>query len=264
VTPDQRVAYAVGQFRDPKAEITRLEQQAALLAAAEEAALHALGLTLTGRVLDIGCGPGFVAGRIQKGRPDLKIIGLDRDAAMVAGAREHIEVLAGHAENLPFSSDSFDGAYARLVLRHLNAPELVLRETHRVLRPGATAILIDSDDGALVLSPCPEPFRLALHARQESFRRRGADPFIGRRLSALLLAAGFVDLAVIGLVVDSVSLGRALFGRIVLSPVVDAIDQDLLSHEGVVSAIQAIDDWVANNEAFGMTTALAIRGRKGG
>ena len=254
--------YAVEQFRDPAGELKRLQQQAAILAGAEEAALQALGLPGRGRILDVGCGPGFVAARIVKARPGLQLLGLDRDPAVLEEARRVIPVLEGSAEKLPFPTGQFDCVYARLVLRHLRHPETALDEMFRVLRPGGRAIVIDSDDGALVLHPRPADFERALQAREKTFQRRGADPFIGRRLPALFGAAGFVDLAVRSLVVDSVSVGLTPFARIVLTPVADAIDADLLDAAGVAAAAAAIEGWTRNPAAFGLTTVVALGGSK--
>ena len=255
-------AYAVAQFRDPAAELARLGQQAAILALAEEQALLELGLPATGRALDVGCGPGFVAARIRHTRPQLEIIGVDRDPAMLRQARQLIPVTEGSAERLPFPAGSFDCVYARLVLRHLADPAGALREMHRVLRPSGRLIVVDSDDGALVMHPTPVAFARALGAREKTFQRRGADPFIGRRLPALLGAAEFGDLSFRPLVVDTVSVGRGPFARIVLAPVADAIDADLLDAVGVAAAVAAIDAWSREPAAFGMTTVVALGGSR--
>jgi ubiquinone/menaquinone biosynthesis C-methylase UbiE len=256
------VAYTIGQFRDPQQEVARLQQQAAILAAAEEEALTSLGMPARGRVLDVGCGPGFVAARIKQMRPELTVIGIDRDPAVVQRARAIIDVTEATADMLPFPDQHFDCVFARLVMRHVEAPETVMREMFRVLKAGGSAIVIDSDDGALVLHPWPDAFARALAAREQTFLRRHADPFIARRLPALFAAAGFVDLSLRPLVVDSVSVGLAPFARIVLSPVADAIDPDLLDAPGVEAAVGAIDEWSRDPAAFGMTTVVAVGGTK--
>ncbi len=255
-------AYAVSQFRDPAAEIARLGQQAVILARAEEEALRALGFPEEGRVLDVGCGPGAVAARIGRARPALTLIGVDRDTALLGKARAILEVAAGSADSLPFPSNHFDAVYARLVVRHLERPEAALREMHRVVRPGGRVIVIDSDDGALMLDPCPDAFAHALAARELTFQRRGADPFIGRRLHRLFGSAGLGDVSLRSLVVDSVSVGLRPFARIVLAPVVDAIDSDLLDGAGVAAAEASIEAWASEPSSFGMTTVIALGGSK--
>lgn len=255
-------AYAVNQFRDPAAEMARLAQQAMVLAAAEEEALRALGLPEEGRILDIGCGPGAVAARLVKARPGLTVVGVDRDRVMLEKAGAVMPVAGGLAEQLPYPSGAFDAVFVRLVIRHVAQPEAAFAEMYRVLRPGGRAIVIDSDDGALVLHPRPDAFSRALVARETTFQRRGADPFIGRRLRSLFAGAGFAELALRTLVVDSVTVGRRPFARIVLSPVVDGVDRDLLGPDAVAAADAAIQGWAEDPSAFGMTTVVALGGSK--
>ena len=262
MTAAAQAAYAVNQFRDPAAEMARLTQQAMVLAAAEEEALRALGLPEQGRILDIGCGPGAVAARLSRSRPGLTILGVDRDRTMLDKASAVMSVAGAMVEQLPYPSEVFDAVFARLVIRHVAQPEVAFAEMFRVLRPGGRAIVIDSDDGALVLHPRPDAFSRALVARETTFQRRGADPFIGRRLRSLFAGAGFADLALRAIVVDSVTVGRRPFARIVLAPVVDGIDGDLLDPGAVGAADAAIESWAENPSAFGMTTVVALGGSK--
>jgi ubiquinone/menaquinone biosynthesis C-methylase UbiE len=258
----ERIAYAVGQFGDPAAELARLRQQAELLAISEEAVLSDLGLPNSGRVLDLGCGPGFVARRIQAARPDLKIVGVDLDWGVLNSARTLVLPISADAASLPFLDQHFDGAYSRLVLRHLPDPGAALRELFRVLRQGARVILVDSDDGALLIHPSPEAFMRSWRARQLTFQRHGADPFVGRRLPSLLAAAGFDDIDVRTLVVNSHSIGRQVFAQIVLAPIADAIDADLLGPGEAEAGAISIKRWSEDPEAFGLTTVLAVGGTR--
>jgi SAM-dependent methyltransferase len=256
-----QTGYAVSRFVDPKAETLRLERQAGLITVAEEAVLIALGLPASGKLLDLGCGPGAAAARMKVGRPGLDIVGLDRDAGLLALARARVPVLRADAACLPFPSGTFDGVLARLVLRHLPAPEAALAEARRVLRRGGRIIVGDSDNGALVLHPYSEAIARALRAKHETATRRGADPHMGRRLVDLLGGAGFVDLAVRTEVIDTGSVGRAAFAQVVLAPLTSAIDSDLLDTNDQAAAA-AVRRWAEDARAFGMTTVIAVGGTK--
>jgi SAM-dependent methyltransferase len=255
-------SYSVEDFLDPEAEIARLRTQAGLIAALEDAALEALGLPEQGRILDVGCGPGFVAARLLSRHPTLEITGIDSDPGMVQRALRHIEAVSGDARALPFPDAHFCGAYARLVLRHVPHADRVLREMARVVRPGGRVIVIDSDDAALVVEPMPDAFEVVLSARQETARRRGGDPFIGRRLPGLLRATDLQNIAVHLLAFDSVSIGARTFAAVVLAPIGEGSDADLLSSDIARSVSKSLDAWSEHPGAFGMTTAIAVAGTK--
>ena len=258
----QSAGYAVDQFRDRETEVERLKRQASFLAAQEDAALREAGLIDNGALLDIGCGPGFVAGRLAASRPGLVITGMDRDEGLVARASESIESVRfvhGLADALPFDDDQFDGALSRLVFRHLPDVSAALGEAARVLRPGGRLVLVDSDDDALLLHPTPHGFQEVLAARQETSRRRGANPCIGRELPALLRAAGFEDVRIHLVHISSVAIGPAAFAAIVLAPIADGVDADLVAPEQVEAAARALETW-GRGDSFGLTTAFVVSG----
>ena len=89
------------------------------------------------RLLDVACGPGFIAGAAaQRGAA---VVGLDFSAAMIAQARGRLPLLTfqeGDAEVLPFDGASFDAVVMNFGLLHLARPDAALAEAFRVLRPG--------------------------------------------------------------------------------------------------------------------------------
>jgi SAM-dependent methyltransferase len=257
-----QLGYSVERFQDADAEMLRLERQAQFISDTEDRLLTALGLPTSGRVLDLGCGPGAAAARMRAARPDLDVVGLDRDAGLLARAGSRLRVLQADAEELPFASSSFDAVHVRLLLRHVPRPAAVLAEVHRVLRPGGRLVLGDTDDGALVLQPFPQELALALKAKHESARRRGADSFIGRRLPGLVRAAGFSRMTVRAQTIDSGSLGRSTFAAVMLSPIADAIDADLLAPADQERAAGAIRGWIGDAGAFGMTAFVSVGGTR--
>lgn len=94
------------------------------------------------RLLDVGCGPGFVA--VAGAERGADAVGVDVAAEMVALARERhptVEFHQGDAEALGFGDASFDAVVANFALLHFGHPERALAELTRVLCPGGRLAL---------------------------------------------------------------------------------------------------------------------------
>ncbi len=88
-------------------------------------------------VLDIGSGPGHVAGALAE--TGAAVTGIDFSARMVEVARRHYSqatFLEADAEELPFGDASFEAVVSNFVVHHLARPDVVFREVCRVLKPG--------------------------------------------------------------------------------------------------------------------------------
>jgi len=114
-----------------------------------EPLIDAAGVGAGQSVLDLACGPGYVAAAaLERGAAP---VGIDIAEAMVEVARREnpgIEFLLGDAEELPFEADRFDAALANFVFNHLPRPERAAAELARVLRPGGRVAfsIWDSDE----------------------------------------------------------------------------------------------------------------------
>ena len=88
-------------------------------------------------VLDVACGPGFVAaGAAERGAVAR---GLDFSAAMLGVARARHPGIAfdqGDAEALPYADGGFDAVVSNFGIHHVPQPILALRQANRVLRAG--------------------------------------------------------------------------------------------------------------------------------
>ena len=88
------------------------------------------------QVLDVACGPGYVAAATAA--RGAHVIGVDFSIAMVTEARGQypdVEYRVGDAEELSFPDARFDSVVMNFGLLHLERPERALSEAHRVLRP---------------------------------------------------------------------------------------------------------------------------------
>jgi ubiquinone/menaquinone biosynthesis C-methylase UbiE len=156
------------------------------------------GMTL----LDVGCGPGTItldlAGRVAPGA----VLGIDRADAVIAQAAAHsqergvgnVRFSTGDVYALDLADDSYDVAHAHQVLQHLQDPVAALRELRRVLRPGGTLAVRDSDYAAFAwapLDPLLDRWNELYHAMT---RRNGAEADAGRFLLGWVQQAGFSDI----------------------------------------------------------------------
>lgn len=91
------------------------------------------------RVLDVGCGRGFVTRRVQQIAP--ATTGIDLNAEAVAnGVTGGLRVM--DAQRLTFADGSFDKIYSFHAIEHIPDVAAVLREMERVLRPGGSILLV--------------------------------------------------------------------------------------------------------------------------
>jgi SAM-dependent methyltransferase len=94
------------------------------------------------RVLDVACGPGYVAAAAAA--RGASVVGVDIAEAMVSRAgRLHpeLEFRRGDAQALPFPDASFEAVAANFLLLHLGRPEQAAAELARVLAPGGRVAL---------------------------------------------------------------------------------------------------------------------------
>jgi len=94
------------------------------------------GVPMRGRGLEIGVGTGRFATPLGVG------VGLDPSAAMLRYARNRgIAAVQGVAEALPFRDAAFDYAVVVTTICFVDSAPDMMREAHRVLRPGGRLIV---------------------------------------------------------------------------------------------------------------------------
>jgi len=148
------------------------------------------------RILDIGCGPGFLAAELGAAvGPSGAVEAIDTSDAMLAlsrarcGAQPWVAVRPGDAERLDVAAGAFDAAVSVQVHEYVKDVAGSLASVHRALRPRGRALIVATDWDSLVWhSSDPERMRRVLAAFDEHL----ADPHLPRRLGPLLAGAGFV------------------------------------------------------------------------
>lgn len=132
-------------------EVTREtgDYQVPVLSAPEtlNSVVRAVG-TLTGRILDAGCGPNPAVAMALDRTPSRSIVGLDIGWGMVRTAREvaarrghHLLMVAGDVERLPFRTGCFDALVCDDTIEHLPDDAIGVSELARVLAVGGRAVL---------------------------------------------------------------------------------------------------------------------------
>ena len=143
-------------------------------------------------VADLGCGTGRTV-RALLGRPVApeRIEALDRGSALdddLLGDLRVVSRLADLDEPLPFDDASIDRVVSMNVIEGVADPDALLRECHRVLRPGGLAVVGHTDfDTALFTSDDDALTRTLVDRFVADVPARGAhtDGFMGRKLLRL-------------------------------------------------------------------------------
>lgn len=145
-------------------------------------------------VLDVGCGSGMVTrdiARFTKG----KVIAIDGSEDMLSVAKKvlkdfkNVELKIGNAKNLPFDDNTFDIVTCNLVLMWTDAPQKVVCEMARVVKPGGIVLAsLEPDYGGKL--HYPENSKVDPIFAGEAIKKRGGDPHIGRKLRLLFVRAG--------------------------------------------------------------------------
>lgn len=104
----------------------------------------------SGRVLDLGCGPGFFSIPLESAGYD--VVGIDYSSEMVARATENAAdagvqpvFLRMDAQSMSFPNESFDMVVSRDVLWTLEHPEKAYSEILRILKPNGKALISDGN-----------------------------------------------------------------------------------------------------------------------
>ena len=106
----------------------------------------------SGRILDLGTGPGYLPIEIVKRSSGIHITGIDlsrkliqmaRSNAVKAGFADRLNFQFGNAGRLEFDDASFDLVISTGMLHSLKDPVKVLQEIYRVLKAGREAWVFD-------------------------------------------------------------------------------------------------------------------------
>ena len=159
-------------------------------------ALSLLQLKPSQFALDLGCG----CGDDLREMADLVVpggfaFGVDRSALLIKEAQRRysdgalpLKFEKGDAAHLRWSGGFFHACYADRVLQHLNDPDRVLREVHRVLKPKGRIVVVERDWGMVRVDAVDGTTTNTILQRARAGIVNG---WIGQQLSEKLRNAGF-------------------------------------------------------------------------
>ena len=91
---------------------------------------------IKGRVLDVGCGPGFLLRQFQRSGWEVEGTELSETSAAHARKTLGLRIHTGDLASAQFPSGHFDAVVLWHVLEHVPCPQRTLAEVARILRPG--------------------------------------------------------------------------------------------------------------------------------
>lgn len=169
----------------------------------KEAMISELDVKSGDTVVDVGCGLGFDVERLaRRVGPDGRAIGIDSSSAMLEMARKHTAEqngLAtyhlGDAHHLILDDDIADVCRIDRTLQHVEEPERVVQEMHRIVKPGGRIACAEPDWGTFTIADHRKPI---VENISDAWTRSFQNPWIGRQLPGLLRSCGIQNVALQG------------------------------------------------------------------
>ncbi|PSB07417.1 SAM-dependent methyltransferase [Pleurocapsa sp. CCALA 161] len=153
------------------------------------------------KLLEIGCGAGAVLGILGQTFTDFKLAGIDLENKQIDYAKNYlrnlglsnVDLRVGDAAKLPWQDNYFDHLYAIWFLEHLPHPLQVLQEAKRVLKPGGTITVTETDYRTILVTPESADYRYLIDSLCELLLQARGNPYMGQSLGMLLTQAGFEE-----------------------------------------------------------------------
>lgn len=157
--------------------------------------IEALDLKCGERILDVGCGTGFLTYEMSLIVGDKGLVeGIDPSTEMVdatlarcAGLTQ-TQARVAEATELPFEDNQFDAATCTQVLLYVKDVPGALGEIHRVLKPGGRVAVLETDWRGIVLGTSDNELSRRI---VDAWDATTASPNLPPRLGKLLTLAGF-------------------------------------------------------------------------
>jgi SAM-dependent methyltransferase len=224
VVADERFYESQGIIED-EAFIPLLRNQTRLLWPREKPVLVEHGLREGMRVADVCCGCGDVALLIARELKPGIVVGIDHSMPAIDHANRlqrefkvgNAEFRLGDATALMVEDEVFDFVLCRLSLQIFSRPEQILRELHRILRPGGRLYLTGEDYDLIVGCPNEAEIRTVYGKAGQYGRKIGMDLYNGRKLYGALVGMKMKNIKVDTIDADNLGTNRPIFSEVISS-----------------------------------------------
>jgi 2-polyprenyl-3-methyl-5-hydroxy-6-metoxy-1,4-benzoquinol methylase len=140
-------------------------------------------------LLDVGCGEGFFLFSASQLGYAAKGVELSNDAAAYAKKEFGLDIETKAFEELRFPENHFDVVTLWQVLEHILCPLMVLKEAHRILKPGGMLVITTPDIEGI-------PARI-LRKRWWCITRLHINQFTTKTLTNIVGSAGFKGISAV-------------------------------------------------------------------
>jgi len=181
------------------AELERLRFQHEVWGERTRAFLDRIGIVPGARVLDLGCGPGFVALELaERVGPRGEVVALDESPRWIAHVEgeirrrglANVRAVRSRIQDADLEPASFDVVFARWVLSFLPAPGRVVARLATALRAGGAFAFQDYNHEGISLFPESAGFRAVVRATRAMYAAAGGDTWVAGRAGAIFREAG--------------------------------------------------------------------------
>lgn len=269
-TPD---AYGQRQQMEDPTMVGTLQAQIEMVWPQERPLLERVGFPTFRRVADLGCGTGRFAGRVAEAWPQLEVHGIDLCEPHLEVARAdfpadqgfNVHFAHGDARQTEWASGSFDAVALRHIVHALADREALYAEARRLLRPGGIVYVLAEDYDGLHFD-APEPARTLFHDAAPAILPSGTNLRHGREAFSDLRRAGFADVRVEPVYIDTSNTPREPFARMLhfwRDGYAEFIADHLSVHtEAIRARFDALTACVRDPERFACWLLFAILGRR--
>jgi ubiquinone/menaquinone biosynthesis C-methylase UbiE len=224
-------------------------------------------------VLDLGCGRGYDLRRIgDMLGPAARLVGVDAMQKNVDSARAAVSDdprftfhLADVSEGLPFNDEEFDLVFSRDMLECIPDKDALIREAHRVLRPGGQVVFVHWDwDSQCIDGTDKGLVRRIIHAFGDWKQAWMADcdSWMGRRLWRVFNRSGLFEGTVHPYVLTNTEFATGLKGYETVKDFSALVRRGMISQEEYDRFYHDIEMLAAKGEYFYAVTTYIYVGRK--